>query len=329
MKTRKTSKKQGLLFLLLLALAIGSLAAGGCQPAAAPPVSGTGSAGTGSAKTSESPTGTTAPGKAEDPYAGLWDRIDGSTATIPLTEGILADRLGISPEEAASRAVHSKTDMAYRNLIYGQADLIFVTAPSEEVLASAQEERVELEVIPVTKDALVFLVNAENPVDSLTQQQLVDIYTGQITNWEEAGGSDAAIKPFQRPLASGSQTLFLQLLMKDVEPTQATPDLEMASMGGLIDAVADYDNAASSLGYSVFYYATDMYLSNQVKLLEVDGVKPTKETIAAGEYPLGSYYYAVMRKDTAAGHPARRMVDWLLSSEGQAVAEKAGYVPLQ
>lgn len=264
-----------------------------------------------------------------DAYAALWNRIDGSTATIPLTEGIMKRQLGLSEEEASRRVSHSKTYNAFVKLIDGDADLIFVTSPPQEWLDSGLEQGVEVEVIPVVKDALVFLTNKKNEVNTLTQQQLKDIYTGETTNWKSVGGSDSKIKPFQRPETSGSQTLFLKLLMKDTVPTQAVPDLEKASMSGLIDAVAAYDNAASALGYSVFYYATDMYMKDTVKLIGVDGVVPSKETIANGSYPLITYYYAVVRKDTPETHPARRMIAWLLGEEGQKVADEAGYVPMQ
>ncbi len=262
-------------------------------------------------------------------FAELWDRIDGSTATIPLTEGILKHWLELSDEQASQRVSHSKTYNAFVKLIDGDADLIFVTSPQEEWLDTGRQQGVEVEVIPVVKDALVFLANTKNGVDTLTQQQLKSIYTGEITNWKNVGGSDSAIRPFQRPATSGSQALFLQLLMKDTEPTQAVPDLEKASMSGLIDAVAAYDNAESALGYSVFYYATDMYMKDTVKLLGVDGVVPSGETIADGSYPLITYYYAVIRKDTPKTDPARKMIDWLLGEEGQRVAEEAGYVPMQ
>lgn len=262
-------------------------------------------------------------------YAALWDRIDGSTATIPLTEGILKHWLGLSDEEAAREVSHSKTYNSFLRLVDGDADLIFVTSPQEEWLEIGRQQGVEVEVIPVVKDALVFLANRKNGVNSLTQQQIKSIYTGEVTNWSSFGGADAEIKPFQRPETSGSQALFLQLLMKDTEPVQAVPDLEVAGMGGLIDSVAAYDNAESAIGYSVFYYATDMYGNDEVKLLGVDGVVPTGATIADGSYPLITYYYAVIRKDTPETDPARKMVDWLLSEEGQQVAEAAGYVPMK
>ncbi|MCL2488584.1 MAG: substrate-binding domain-containing protein, partial [Oscillospiraceae bacterium] len=248
---------------------------------------------------SEIPGRTSAPPE-EDVYKDLWAKIDGSTATIPLSEGIAKHFLGLDDDQAAEKIRHNRTDAAYRNLVDGAADLIFVTYPSEDESQYATDSGVTLEVIPVVKDALIFLVNKKNPVNSLTQQQLIDIYTDKITNWKDLGGSDAEIKAFQRQGNSGSQTLFLKLLMKNIVPTNPPVELKPADMGGLVEAIADYDNAESALGFSVFYYATDMYNLPGVKLLWVDGVAPNKETIQDGSYPLPTYYYAVLRQDTPA-----------------------------
>jgi len=72
-----------------------------------------------------------------------------------------------------------------------------------------------------------------------------------------------------------------------------------------------------------------MYGNDRFKLLGIDGVKPTRDTIMRGEYPLEDNYYAVIRKDTPADHPARKLIDWILSDDGQILAAKAGYIPLR
>ena len=251
-------------------------------------------------------------------------RLDGSTATIPLSEGILLERFG-----TAAGLTHNRTHEAYARLIGGESDLIFVTYPSEAELELAETAGVELEIIPVVKDALVFLRNTANGVESLSRRQIRGIYTGGITNWSEIGGADEPITAFQRPENSGSQTLFLKLAMDGLAPSPPPLELRPAGMGDLVDAVADYDNAPGALGFSVFYYVSDMYGSPNVTLMAVDGVAPTRYTIAAGTYPYITYYYAVMRKDTPEGHPMRELIGWLLTDEGQAAARRAGYVPMR
>ena len=274
----------------------------------------------------------------EDPYAELWERIDGSTATIPLTEAILMNRLGISALEATGRIAHAKTYGAYAALFSGEKDLIFVPMPSQEELDAIVEEYTrrnrdpfempELSYKQVVKEGLVFIVNAENPVKDVTSDQLRGIYAGQIKNWNEVGGADAAIMPFQRNRDSGSQTAFLQLLMKNHPPQSPIASLTHSSMGDLLEVVAAYDNRESAIGYSMYFYVTQMYGRENLRLLAVDGILPSEETIGAGDYPFVMGYYAVYRSDLPPDHPAQQLVAWLLSAEGQAVVQQAGYVPL-
>ena len=188
---------------------------------------------------------------------------------------------------------------------------------------------VELEIIPVTKDALVFLVNVENPVNNISLSQLRDVYTGGITGWRDLGGANKDIIPYQRPADSGSQTLFLKLLMDGLAPMDPPSQWVMESMGALVESVSNYDNSRYSIGYSMFYYVNNMNGNDRFRLLSVDGVNPTRETIAQGDYPLEDCYYAVMRSDTPEDSPARKLVDWLLGDEGQRLAIRAGYIPIR
>lgn len=256
-------------------------------------------------------------------------RIDGSTATIPLSEAIAAELLGIRPEEAVNVVRHYTTHNAYERLIHKDVDIIFVTEPSSEELELAKKNNLELEVIPVVKDAFVFLVNKKNPVESLTVKQLQDIYTGKLTNWNQVGGNDGKILAYQRPVNSGSQTLMLSKVMKGI--TMVTPEkhMEPSGMGELVEMIAGYDNSEYALGYSVYYYANTMYIRDTVKLIGIEGLKPQPDTIRAGKYPLESAYYAVLRKGEADGSLAKKLLNWVLSDEGQKVAEKAGYISLK
>lgn len=252
--------------------------------------------------------------------------IDGSTVTIPLSEALAGRLMDLPLDEARQYVLHNKTHPAYVNLIYGKADLIFVTGPSEEELKLAEDQGVELEVIPVVHEGFVFLANEDNPVEGLTLEQIRGIYTGKITNWKEVGGPDMAITAYQRPVNSGSQTGFLEMVMKEETPMEPLMEQVVAEMGALIDAVAAYDNKPSAIGYSYYYFVMDMWGSDQIKLLSVDGIYPDKETIRDGSYPLNTAYYAVIRKDEPENSPARKIIDWLLTEEGQRLAEEAGYV---
>ena len=254
----------------------------------------------------------------------FWKKVDGSTATIPLTEAIYKyfEGDGGPPE-------HTTTRNAYSRLVGGDADLIFATYPSPDNFDYARSRGVELEIIPVVKDALVFLVNIENPVDNIQLPQISDVYTGKIKNWKEIGGFDEEITPYQRPANSGSQTLFLKMAMNDQSPMDPPVDWVITEMVGLVDIVSGYDNSRDAIGYSMFYYVNNMYGNSRFKLLNINGINPSRDTITRSEYCLEDFYYAVMRKNTPEESPARKLVTWLLSEEGQTCAVQAGYIPLQ
>lgn len=160
--------------------------------------------------------------------------IDGATAFYPLyaafTEAIYPKK-DYQPYE--SEVMVNKTPIAYSNLIEGYVDLIFALAPSEQQIHYAKVNGVELKLTPIGKEAFVFFVNAKNNIDGLTLDQIKDIYAGNITNWSEEGGKDEAIRAFQRPQDSGSQTA-LQNLMGD------TPIMEVPTEGQRLLEKAGY-----------------------------------------------------------------------------------------
>ena len=112
-----------------------------------------------------------------------YPRLDGSTACIPLCEALAKKATGGTQAEAEGTLSElSKTDPSYLKLAKGERDLLLVYEPSQETV-EALKKYPPLTMDPVGRDALVFLVNADNPVDNLTKEQLYDIYTGKITNW--------------------------------------------------------------------------------------------------------------------------------------------------
>ena len=142
-------------------------------------------------------------------------RIDGSTATIPLSQAIYRLAADATEREAERLIRHDKTTQAYLKLIRDQGtDLVIAYEPGESVKKRLKEEGDNLIIKPIGRDALVFMANQGNPVNSLTGRQVIDIYSGNITNWKTVGGSSQAIRAFQRPVDSGSQNLMEKLVMK-------------------------------------------------------------------------------------------------------------------
>lgn len=255
-------------------------------------------------------------------------RMDGSTANLPLMAAVLSAATGMAPETAQKQVDCTTTANAWYNLAEGYTDILLVYEAAEDTKKLLDDIGTELEITPIGLDALVFIVNEQNPVTSLTQNQLRQIYTGQITDWADLGGADLAIKAFQRDPTSGSQSLFRKLLLPDTEPMQAPTELQPGEMGDLIEGIASYNNEGSAIGYSVFYYASYMYAKPGLRFVAVDGVMPSDETIADQTYPLLNPFYVAIRADEPEDSPARILRDWLVQ-QGADVISQAGYIPIK
>ena len=271
-----------------------------------------------------------APATADPPAISFEDFpvIDGSLACVPLMEQLIMKVTGCSEAQADQLLNNfSNTNPCYLNLAAGQRQLCLAYEPAAETIEEL-EQFPALEMTPVGRDALVFIVNEDNPVEGLTSEQITAIYTGEITSWKDVGGEDHPVKVFTRPEKSGSQTLMRKLLIGDKAMAEGRYYKNIPGMEGMLRVLGDeYDNAKYAIGYSVFFYVSDMMGMQGVKCLEVDGVLPTTETIRSGEYPLVNDFYIVT--GSASGDAAVELKNWLLSDEGQCFVEECGYVPVR
>lgn len=253
-----------------------------------------------------------------------YPKIDGSTVTLPLAEAFKANFTGTDTKDV--NVSHSKTHNAYVNLINGDTDLILVTEPSEDEKKLAKEKGVEFEIVPIVKDAFVFFVNTDNPVESLTLEQIQNIYSGDIKNWKDVGGENERILAYQRPENSGSQSGMLGLVMKGKKMMKPLTETVSQTMEDIIDVISDYSNGKNAIGYSYYYYATQMYTNDKMKMLAVNGIDPTYENIKTGLYELQTQYYAVIRRNEEQNSETRKLLNAMKSERGQNVAKEAGYV---
>jgi ABC-type phosphate transport system substrate-binding protein len=237
------------------------------------------------------------------------------------------DRLAILINSllAASSSTHS----AYVNLITRKCDLnLTARGPSAEEKALAKKEGVAIELKPIAGDALVFIVNQQNPVKTISRQQIVEIYKGSLGDWAALGGVSAAVTAFWRERNSGSRELFDSL----VTPGQPLPEpnrrhnLFSDSMAGPYNQISVNPKG---IGYSVYYYEHFMALSPYTRTVAIDGVEPGPDSIANQKYPYTCEVFAAYRADEPQDSPTMRLLRWLLSPEGQAVVRESGYVPIK
>ena len=259
--------------------------------------------------------------------------IDGSTSSYPITQAVYSRLFENSENHPDMPAAHSKTIESYKRLINGEVDIIIVPDPSEDVTALAEQSGVELEFVPIANEALVFFTNGGNSITGLTTQQIKDIYINNAyDNWSQLGGEDAPFAAYCRNNDSGShaqmEKFFLdgQEINEDIRRENIS--LAMASILTDVEDYGDNNPGSYALGYSMYYYfnaATRTQGPLDLKLLAVDGITPSDQTIADGSYGLATYYYAVLRADEPDDSPASKMAEYLLSDAGQECISNAGF----
>lgn len=251
--------------------------------------------------------------------------VDGSTATIPLAIGLIQKITGCTSAQAEESIAFNTTDASYQAMADGVSELLLVYEPAQPTI-DALDVFKTMDMREIGLDALVFIVNGDNPVDSLTSDQVRGIYSGEITNWSEVGGANMEIVAFQRPELSGSQTLMLNLMMKGKLMMTPTTETISAGMADIIEDISAFDNSANAIGYSVYYYAKNMYTQPGLKFIAVDDILPSNETINSRQYGFTNPFYGIIPLDP--NPQAEAILDWLLTKEGQQLLVDCGYVPI-
>ena len=180
----------------------------------------------------------------------------------------------------------------------------------------AEEEAAGLEVAVLAYDGIAIIVNPENPVSDLDLETIAKIYTGEITNWSEVGGSDAEIVLIGREAGSGTRDGF--------ESITGTEDAcryrqELTSTGDVITTVAQNPNAIG--------YASVASVKDSVKALSVGGVTPDEENIKDGSYVVQRPFVLVTKADTPLSAAAQSFYDYITSEAAVDVISAAGVVP--
>jgi phosphate transport system substrate-binding protein len=252
--------------------------------------------------------------------------LDGATALYPVYASFAkAVYPKIDYTSKDSVVLCNKTGEAYTNLIEGKVDIIFCAAPSDEQLNMARDAGIDFTLTPIGKEAFVFFVNSNNPVNDLTVNQIKSIYSGKITKWKDIGGTKQSIRAFQRPKNSGSQTM-LEKIMDGREPVKASRENVVHDMGSVINEVASYRNFDNAIGYSFLHFATEMAQNNQIKLLSINGIYPSKESIRNSTYLFADTFYAITINDD--NENINEFIKWILAEQGQELVKKSGYVSI-
>jgi phosphate transport system substrate-binding protein len=257
--------------------------------------------------------------------------LDGAQAAYPVYaafansvyRNIKQDNLTSNDFEIVS---FTNTINAFERLVSGDVDIFFGAQPSVEQKNLAERSGKELILTPIGKEAFVFFLNKKNPVNELSTQQIKDIYSGKITNWEQVNGENNKIRAFQRPENSGSQTIMEKFMGNT--PLMDPLKEEVSGMGEIMEEVANYRNYKTAIGYSFRFFATGMYPNNKIKLIPINGIEPSTENIQSGKYPYVVNLYAISVKDNPKT-TINPFLKWMQGEQGQKLVEDIGYVPLK
>ena len=237
--------------------------------------------------------------------------VSGSTALLPL----------LKPAQEDFQAHHDKitVNIAGGGSFTGmnQAAEGSVQIGSSDVALPAEYQDKGLVDHKVVVEPFVFITDKTNPVDNLSQTQLIGILTGKITNWQEVGGRDQEISLIHRAKSSGSRATISDIVLHGQEFTDQA--IIQDSNGAVRAAIA---STPGSIGYVDAPYA-----DGSVKMLAFDGEAYTPQAVINGKYPL--YGYGHMYTKGEATGAVKAFLDYLLSDEFQNTqVEKLGFIPI-
>lgn len=221
------------------------------------------------------------PNKSSFTIQGTLPSLDGATALYPVYAAFV-NAVYDTEDFSEDVLVCTNTPNAYKAIIAGDRDIIFVAGASEKQKQAAEDAGVELVFTPIGKEAFVFLVGKENPIDGLAYQQLKNIYSGKTSKWRTLGWDEGGnIIAFQRPEGSGSQTGLQNIIGSlPIQKPQPLPDKSLVGTGSMMKQVSvEWNGVQPAIGYSYRYYAMTMYPNPDSKLLAIDGIYPSSETI--------------------------------------------------
>ena len=225
-----------------------------------------------------------------------------SAAAEELADAVTAIMLCTDRETAAERVISCTSAEAWDSLGSGACAIV--------IAAGAGDIPDGVETEAIAQDALVFYVSESNPVDSLTLRELEDIFDGDETSWDAFGGGEEDIIIMGREAGSGSVAALSSLVGCDEE---------------LVTAVNEYETASGVIGFGFYYPCVTQGLADWYKIISVEGVAPSAETVASGEYPLTVEYLVGISSSAAEDSPERTLYDWLCGSVGQAFISSQGY----
>ena len=256
--------------------------------------------------------------------------IDGSTSLIPLHEA-LEEKFGDGKE-----IKHSKTVAAFEDFLDGKTDILLSVDYLDSYFEKAKEKDVGINKNAISKEALVFLKNVDLKIDSLTIDQIRQIYDKKVTDWRQidsnyVGYNTTDILPIYRNEDSGSGMALINLLGRNNINCSKEDCIFINDMGAVVNALAfglEEGFGGAMIAFNMYTFTEKQYQNDRVTTFKIEGVEPNDETIYNDEYPIILYNY-IYYKDDDAQEFGEKLYEYLISDAGQKLLMENGYVPLR
>lgn len=236
-------------------------------------------------------------------------QIAGSTSVQPLSEELAQVFMAKNPGVTINVAGGGSG----AGITAAQSGMADIGTSSREL---KNEEKGSVVEHRIALDGIAVVVHPDNPVTELTVDQIKDIFTGEIANWQDVGGKDAPITIFRREDGSGTLGAFVELTLgKDAAITDKA--LQQNSNGAMRTAIAGEPNAIGFVSFG--------YLNETIKAIIVDGIEATDDNIKAGSYKLARPFLYLTQKEPEG--LVKAFIDFVLSFEGQKIVVE-GYIPV-
>ncbi len=248
-----------------------------------------------------------------DRFAGLKGTIDiaGGTAHVPVMNDAAKNIMKFNPAIRITVA-GGGTGVGVQKVGEGLVDI----GNTGRALSDAEKNKYGLVSFPFAVDGVAVAVNPKNPVNELSSQQVMKIYSGEIVNWKDVGGADAAIHVFGRDEASGTREVFWEKLLKKGDVAQGVNIV--ASNGAMKVAIAQDPHAIGYLGIG--------HVSNDIKAIVIDKMTPTQENAKSGAYTVVRNLYMNTKGQPSALE--KSFIDYIKGPEGAEIVKKSGYIPI-
>ena len=193
---------------------------------------------------------------------------------------------------------------------------IDIGAASRDVKSKEMDMYPDMKPVVVGRDSVAIVLHPSNPVSDLTMEDASKIFSGEITNWKDVGGTDGEIRVITREGGSGTRDCFEKAVMKPF-------DREIAGKASVKPSNGDIRATISRDKMSIGYLSLG-YVDESLKTVKIDGVEATEENVLSGEYPISRSLYIITKG--APSELEKAFIDFVLSEEGQTMVEEMGYL---